>query len=52
MRMIFDTAAAISGVRPGATLARVSSVVRADSSQLRKSPIARFVRLNGILKLR
>ena len=41
LRMILDTAAAISGVTPGAIRASIADVARSDSSQSRKSPTVR-----------
>ena len=41
-RMSLETAAAISGVRPGASAARVSAVASSESSQSRKSPTVRW----------
>lgn len=38
LRISFDTAAAISGVTPGASLRRISGVAASDSSQSRKPP--------------
>ena len=38
LRISFDTAAAISGVMPGASLRRTSGVAASDSSQSRKAP--------------
>ena len=41
LRISFDTAAAISGVRPGASALSTAVLARSDSSQLRKSPTVR-----------
>ncbi|SST08993.1 Uncharacterised protein [Acinetobacter baumannii] len=41
-RMIFDTAAAISGVRPGARARRLASSAASPSSQSRKPPTVRW----------
>ncbi|MNL68234.1 hypothetical protein D3C87_1929290 [compost metagenome] len=41
-RMILETAAAISGVTPGARRASVSPVVSSESSQSRKPPTVRL----------
>jgi hypothetical protein len=40
-RMSLETAAAISGVRPGASAASVPAVARSESSQSRNSPTVR-----------
>ena len=42
MRMSLETAAAISGVRPGASAARVSVVASSERSQSRNSPTVRW----------
>ncbi len=41
LRMSFDTAATISGVRPGARAVSAAVSACSDSSQLRKSPTVR-----------
>jgi hypothetical protein len=41
-RQIFETAATISGVRPGASAASTSLLAASDSNQLRKSPTVRW----------
>ena len=41
LRMIFETAAAISGVTPGAMRASTAGVARSERSQSRKSPTVR-----------
>ncbi|MGY4235413.1 hypothetical protein ACVIIW_004360 [Bradyrhizobium sp. USDA 4449] len=38
LRISFDTAAAISGVMPGASLRKVSGLAASESSQSRKAP--------------